>query len=196
MGLTVLFGGTFNPFHIGHYQMLKCLCDLDYVDEVLVMPDKIPPHKVCDFLACDEDRIAMCKLAAVDFFKAEVTTVEFELEGKSYTYNTIKELKKRFPDNRFAMACGADMIASLDRWYNWQELLKELDFIAFNRNNDDEFNYQVERMRKLGANIKVIDAEITSVSSSQLREDIKAGVKNGLLPEKIAEYIFKKGLYA
>lgn len=194
MGVTILFGGTFNPFHIGHYEMLESLCALPYAEEVYIMPDRIPPHKICDFLAPDEDRIAMCQIAAQDFTKAKVLTIEFELEGKSYTYNTIQELKKRYPQKRFAMACGADMIATLDKWYRWQELIGEISFLAFNRGGDATFEKQVERMRLLGAEITVIDDVITEISSTQLRKMIKSNI-NGLIPVKIAEYIFKKGLY-
>ncbi|MBE6728023.1 MAG: nicotinate (nicotinamide) nucleotide adenylyltransferase [Ruminococcaceae bacterium] len=195
MGFTVLFGGTFNPFHIGHYQMLNALCGRNDIDEVFVMPDRIPPHKECDFLADDIDRINMCSLAAEDFDKASVCTVEFELQGKSYTYNTVLELKKRYPEKRFAMACGADMIATLDKWYRWEELLKEISFFAFNRSSDTEFKNQVCRMRKLGADITVVDSDITHVSSTMLRKTIRADKFSGLMPKKIAEYIFEKGLY-
>ena len=64
MGLTAIFGGTFNPPHIGHYQMLKALDNRPEIEEIWLMPDKIPPHKVCDFLADDRDRIEMCRIIA------------------------------------------------------------------------------------------------------------------------------------
>ena len=64
MGFTALFGGTFNPPHIGHYKMLRALDSRRDIDEVWLMPDRIPPHKVCDFLASDKDRINMCRIMA------------------------------------------------------------------------------------------------------------------------------------
>ena len=73
MSLTAVFGGTFNPLHIGHYQMLSVLEKNDKIDEILILPDKIPPHKVCDFLADDADRIEMCRLVCEDFSKAKVS---------------------------------------------------------------------------------------------------------------------------
>ena len=70
MKTIAVFGGTFNPFHIGHYEMLKAICELDYIGTVLVMPDKIPPHKDMDFCVSDDDRIEMCRLVCEDFVGA------------------------------------------------------------------------------------------------------------------------------
>ena len=96
MAVIAVFGGTFNPFHIGHYEMLKSVCELTFIDKVFLTPDRIPPHKKCDFLASDEDRIEMCRIAAKDFSKCELCLIEFEREGKSYTYDTVCDLKQKF----------------------------------------------------------------------------------------------------
>ena len=94
MGFTALFGGTFNPFHNGHYEMLKALQNDSNIDEIWLMPDRIPPHKDCDYLPSDSDRISMCELVAKEFSKASVSTVEFEREGRSYSYDTVVEIHK------------------------------------------------------------------------------------------------------
>ena len=96
MANIAVFGGTFNPFHIGHYQMLEYVCGLKFIDRVLLMPDKIPPHKTCDFLASDADRIEMCRLVCEDFDKAELCLIEFEREGKSYTLKQLNCYSKNF----------------------------------------------------------------------------------------------------
>ena len=94
MSFTAIFGGTFNPFHNGHYEMLKALNACDKVSKIFIMPDKIPPHKSADELASDIDRLNMCKLVAEDFNKAEICDIEFKREGKSYTYDTVKLLQE------------------------------------------------------------------------------------------------------
>ncbi len=195
MGYTALFGGTFNPLHIGHYEMLEALCEREDISEVWLMPDRIPPHKTCDFLASDADRIQMCRIAAEDFPKARVSEIEFERDEKSYSYDTVMLLKARYPDKRFVFACGADMIATLDSWYRASELILEIPFIAFNRAEDENFLFHIERMKSLGAQIEVIEREIPAVSSTELRLDIKKGEKSSLIPQKIAEYIFERNLY-
>ncbi len=188
---TVIFGGTFNPFHIGHYEMLSALCSAPFVKKVLVMPDSIPPHKVCDFMPSDEDRIEMCRIACADFDKAELCLVEFEREGKSYTVDTVNRLYELYPNEKFAIACGGDMVAILDRWYDHETLFKLSSFVAIRREGLANFEQDVEKMRSKGADIIVLDAKITEISSSILRKSMDTA----MLPEKIAEYITEKGVY-
>lgn len=192
---TVFFGGTFNPFHIGHLKIVEAFNDLADVEKVYIMPDRIPPHKSSEFLVSDADRIEMCRLAAEDFEKAELSLIEFEREGKSYTYDTVVELKKRYPEKCFYMACGGDMIASLDRWYRWDELIKEIGFYAFRREGENGFFEAVERLRSLGAEIIVVDSFVPEVSSTEIRALIKQGVNTELLPPRILEYIKARELY-
>ena len=188
---TAIFGGTFNPFHNGHYQMLQYVCELDFIDKVLVIPDKIPPHKKYDFLASNIDRIEMCRLVCEDFCKAELCLIEFERDGKSYTYDTLKLLKTKYTYNQFFTIIGGDMLATLDTWYNWQQLIKDTAFIAFNRDDLDDFESNINRMKNLGAEIIIANKTVISVSSTELRNNLN----QDLLPEKVYNYIKSKGIY-
>ena len=123
MGFTALFGGTFNPPHIGHYEMLRALDYRRDIDEVWLMPDRIPPHKVCDFLASDKDRINMCRIMAEDFKKVKLCLIEFERTGKSYSIDTVRLLKQKYKERDFIFVCGGDMLISFDKWYKYEELL-------------------------------------------------------------------------
>ncbi len=191
MANIAIFGGTFNPFHIGHYEMLKCVCSLDFVDKVFVMPDKIPPHKECDYIADDIHRQNMCRLVCDDFNKAELCLVEFERDGKSYTFDTVKLLRQKYPNDNFFVVIGGDMLSTLDTWYNWQELIMIASFIAFKRVGLSDFDKANERLTFHGADIIVIDKKITDISSTKLRKKIN---KN-LLPQKVYDYIIEKGIY-
>ncbi|MDD6479394.1 MAG: nicotinate (nicotinamide) nucleotide adenylyltransferase [Oscillospiraceae bacterium] len=195
MTVTAIFGGTFNPFHIGHYEMLSAINNLDFVDKILLMPDKIPPHKSCPFLADDKDRIEMCRLAAEDFSKAELCLTEFEREGKSYTFDTVLRLKEIYKDTKLSFVCGADMITSFKTWYRWEELAEMVDLLAFSRKGVQGFNEAVEDLRKSGANITVIPDVITEVSSTELRDAISSKKAEKLIPHKIYSYIKEKGIY-
>lgn len=189
---AAIFGGTFNPFHIGHYEMLKALCNDPLFDIVYVMPDKIPPHKICDFLASDEDRINMCRLACEDFAKSHLLLTEFERKEKSYTSDTVEILKSEFPNTEFYITVGSDMLETLDTWHDYKKLFSNASFVAFRRGNDYErFNKNVLKMRAKGAIIKVMNEEITEISSSQLRNSLSPE----FIPEKIYDYIKKKGIY-
>ncbi len=193
MSLTAIFGGTFNPFHNGHYEMLSALNKSDKVSEILIMPDKIPPHKSADSLVGDNDRFNMCKIAADDFSKAEVCDIEFKRQGKSYTYDTIKLLQDHYPDKNFAFVCGGDMLVYFDKWYKYDELMKMLPFIVFSRNStkNSEFTECVERFRKMGMQIILMDDEIPDISSTDFRNSLA----KELLPAKIFDYIKERGLY-
>lgn len=193
MGLTAIFGGTFNPFHIGHYEMLKVLQNDNNVEEIWIMPDKIPPHKTCDFLASDKDRIEMCEIVANDFSKAKLCLVEFEREGKSYTYDTVKYLFKKYPQKEFSFVLGGDMLVSFEKWYRFDELMKMLPFIAFKRTdtNNIEFLNCAEKFEKMGMNITVKEDLIPNVSSTDFR---KSNLRE-LLPEKVYSFIKERGIY-
>ncbi len=191
MANFAIFGGTFNPFHIAHYEMLAALCKLDFIDEVLVTPDNIPPHKKCDFLASNEQRIKMCSLACEDFSKARLNLIEFERDGKSYTYDTVLALKNHFPNDEFFVVCGGDMIMTLDSWYNFSKLKHEVQFIAFNREGYAGFDEKLEALKNLGVKILLLQDKITDVSSTALRNHLD----KSLIPSKIYEYIVSEGIY-
>lgn len=195
MAFTAIFGGTFNPFHIGHYEMLNELQNDGRIEKIFVMPDRLPPHKTCEYLADGEDRIEMCRIAASDFSKAELCLIEFEREGRSYSYDTVIRLKQIYPDKRFTFVCGGDMIVTLDKWYNYRELIKEIPFVAFKRSDTDEelFEQSVERFRQEGADITVFDRQITAVSSTYIRSNILTA--KDLIPEKIYGFIMQRGIY-
>ena len=194
MGFVAIFGGTFNPFHIGHYEMLEALQSDDSIDEIWIMPDKIPPHKECDFLASDNDRIEMCRIVSKDFSKAKLCLIEFEREGKSYTYDTIRYLNERYSSTKFIFVCGGDMLVYFDKWYRYEDLMKLIPFIVFKRANTNisEFESCIEKFRKMGMKIDVKDEIISNVSSTQFRKDNLSEI----LPEKVYNYIKERGIYS
>ena len=195
MGYTAIFGGTFNPLHIGHYEMLSALEKDNQIDEIWLMPDRIPPHKVCDFLAHDKDRIEMCRIAAEDFKKTQLCLAEFERQGKSYTYDTVTEFLKKYPDKTFTFVCGGDMLITFDKWYRYEELMKLLPFTVFRRTDTDsaEFDRMLDKLTAKGMKITVMSEVITAVSSSYIRNNLDKS--RGLLPKKIYNYILDRGIY-
>ena len=195
MGYTAIFGGTFNPFHIGHYEMLKALEEREEIDEIFLLPDKIPPHKVSDYLASDEHRIEMCNIVANEFRKVSVCLCEFEREGKSYSYDTVVFLKNKYPEKQFIFALGGDMLVTLDKWYRAEELIKLIPFIAFKRTDTDAtlFAEKLNALKVMGASIFEAKEEIPCVNSTFIRNNIEKSQE--LLPEKIYEYIKAKGIY-
>ncbi|MGI6279886.1 MAG: nicotinate (nicotinamide) nucleotide adenylyltransferase [Acutalibacteraceae bacterium] len=193
--LTAIFGGTFNPFHIGHYEILKALNKDSQIEKILLMPDRLPPHKSCEFLADDRTRIEMCRIAAKDFSKCELCLIEFEREGKSYTYDTVKQLKKRYPDTEFAFVMGGDMLIFFDKWHNYMELMTELSFIVFRRADIDETEFlnSINRYANMGMKIILKNEVIPAVSSTELRRSFSSA--KSLIPPEIYDYLKKRGVY-
>lgn len=195
MGYTALFGGTFNPPHIGHLRMLEALEKREEIDEIWLMPDRIPPHKVCDFLASDEDRINMCRLLISPLEKTKLCLAEFERTGKSYSYDTVTLLKQKYPGRNFTFVCGGDMLISFDKWYKYEELLKAVPFTVFRRTETDKdgFDSAVLKYGEMGMKITVCDDDVPAVSSSYIRNNIEKS--RDLLPERVYEYIVDGRIY-
>ncbi len=195
MALTAIFGGTFNPFHIGHYEMLTALQNDEQIEKIFVMPDRIPPHKVCDFMADDKFRTEMCRIVCEDFSKAELCLIEFEREGKSYSYDTVIDLKQRYKDKDFVFVCGGDMLVTFQQWYKYEELMKEIPFIAFRRSDIDNslFDSYVKSLSEKGMRITVMKEIIPAVSSTEIRTDWSCAKE--LLPQKVFDFLNERGVY-
>ena len=193
MPKTAIFGGTFNPFHIGHYEILKILNNEPDIDKILLLPDKIPPHKECDYMAGDSDRIEMCELIAGDFSKASVCLVEFERKGKSYTYDTVVELKRKFPQKDFIFVCGGDMFVYFPKWYRYEDLMQLLPFYVFSRvgTEREEFENCVKDFSTKGMRLIFNNTKISNISSTEFRNTKQAE----LLPQKVYDYIKERGIY-
>ncbi|MBQ9965436.1 MAG: nicotinate (nicotinamide) nucleotide adenylyltransferase [Clostridia bacterium] len=195
MGYTAIFGGTFNPFHIGHYEMLKALEADENIDEIFLLPDKIPPHKTSDYLVNDKHRIEMCNIVAADFKKVSVCLCEFEREEKSYSYDTVVFLKEKYPQKQFIFAIGGDMLVTLDTWYKADELVKLIPFIAFMRADTDAtlFSNKIASLKLMGANIFKAREQIPCVSSTFIRNNIEKAQE--FLPKKVYDYIKSEAIY-
>lgn len=194
----VIFGGTFNPIHLGHIEIITNVAALPDVEQVLVMPAKFPPHKICADLACDADRLEMCKIATRSCDKTVVSDIELLRRGKSYTIDTVKHIKNKDPKSNYALVIGGDMLVSFHKWYRYEELLKIVEIIAVRRVgvDDDEFDSAVINLINLGGNITVMKNYIIGISSTEIKEKItdkKYILK--YLDKGVYDYILTNGLY-
>ena len=197
MGVTLFFGGTFNPPHIAHRKMLETVASHIEIERVLVAPTNIPPHKeVPGMFAKKEQRLHMCRLLCDGVQKAQVSDIEFRREGKSYSFYTLSELKEEY--GSVAMLIGGDMVTSFTTWFNYKELLKIADFYAVRRKgvDNDEFDKCIENLRLEGGAFKVIEVDFPEVSSTEIRDAVSSGQNaERLIPKNILEYITNNGLY-
>lgn len=194
MSNIAVFGGTFNPIHNEHIKLIKHLSSLEFIDKVLVIPTHIPPHKTVGYLAGDEDRLAMCRLAVMELERVEVSDFEIKRQGKSYTFYTVEALKESYPHDNFFVVCGGDMAITLDTWHRFDELKKICTFLVVDRPGTDKFELReyISSLIKEGAKIEYTLCDTEDVSSTAIRKNI-SGSKD--IPPKVAEYIKEKGLY-
>lgn len=189
-----IYGGTFNPIHNGHLHLIRAACAQLSFDRLLVVPANIPPHKAATDLASNRDRLEMARLATAGMPGVWVSDIELRARGKSYTVLTLERLRALFPECRFTLLMGADMLESFDRWHRWQDILKLADIAAFARNEGEES--LLERKAALIGRARVVRVEPLPLSSTLVREKVRRGEDiSGLVPEPVAAYIYEKGLY-
>ena len=187
-----VFGGTFNPPHNGHIRLAKAAADELKLDKLLVIPSCIPPHKIAAKLADGQERLEMCRLAFGCDPRFEVSPMELERGSRSYTVETLRELKALYPDSELYFIVGSDMLESFDKWYLWQEILSLSVLCAASR--EEGYSPDLSRFGKLAERIKIITLDPLEVSSTQIRNS--AGeVSPELLDPKVAAYIREHGLY-
>ncbi len=198
MKKIIIFGGTFNPVHKGHRQILDALSCLEDIEKVYIIPTKIPPHKETDFLADEQQRLYMCKLLASHYNGVEVCDIELQRAGKSYTVDTLKAFKERFPECSLYITIGGDSVVSFTKWRNFKEILDIAGLICFSRGDvsSQEYTSALSELKSLGANITVLTDPIDTISSTQIRNALKSSDKvEQYLDSDIYNYIIEKQIY-
>ena len=194
-----LFQGTFNPIHNAHIQVCDFAKNSFAFDKILVIPAARPPHK--DF---DEGyslhRLEMAKLAVKGREYLEVSDIEFQREGLSYTYLTIKELYLKYKiDGKISFIIGTDAFKNIETWYESDKLKELLNFILFVREDDDSLKADekcLQRLREKGYNYTVMKMPFVDISSTEIRHNVSNSLPiKKLVPKEVGKYIEKYGLY-
>lgn len=182
-----LFGGSFNPPHLGHLIMADQVLTQLGLDKVYFMPSHFPPHKEGKVTLEASHRVKMTQLAIQDHMGFGLETIELERMEKSYTYETIKLLKDRYPQREYYFILGGDMVEDLPNWYQIDRLVQEVKFVAVARPG-----YQTQSPYPL----LWVESPLIPLSSTQIRQ--KAGFHQSIrymVPEQVEAYIFQEGLY-
>lgn len=200
-----IYGGTFNPPHIGHLVAAKAVFDLLHLDRLLLIPAGLPPHKELPVGSpTPEQRLEMTRLAGDQLgLGDQVQTLDMELHrvGKSYTSDTLAELKKQYPDDELWLLMGTDMFLTLQAWHQPEEILRLAGIAAFGRTEADTeelFAVQRDYLKATypDANIFTLTIPgVVDISSTQLRERLKKGEGSELLAPAVYGYILRENLY-
>ena len=194
-----IYGGSFNPPHIGHVSAARQAMALLRLDRLFLIPAGNPPHKALPlYSAAPEDRLAMAKLAAGLIPGAEALDLELRREGASYTYLTVADLRRDYPDAELVFLMGTDMFLSFHTWREPEKILRDATLGVLYRGDRNERSAIEEQKRKLeaiGARVEVCHNDVTVASSTDLRRMLVLGCAKPLLPEPVADYIAQKNLY-
>ena len=198
MAKIAIYGGTFNPVHIGHTNLLDNFMNKLDFDKVIVIPTNIPPHKEVHITADSQTRIEMCKVAfCCD--KVVVSDIELKRDAKSYSYDTVCALKESYPNDDLFFLMGSDMFLYLEKWYRYDDLKKLVTFCAASRNQEDRrlLEQHAARLEENGAKTVVVDIDVIDISSAQIREKLMFGEScDHLLPEGVEKIVREKNLYS
>jgi nicotinate-nucleotide adenylyltransferase len=191
-----LLGGTFNPPHIAHLVCAtQAIADLE-LDRVLLVPVHEPPHKAAESDPGVEHRVELCRRAVAGDERLAVSLVDAEVPGPSYTVDTLSRLHDRCPGDQLTFIVGGDMAYSLPNWREPEAILELAELGVAEREGVRRADI-AERLSDLGTeNVRFFDMPRLDISSSQIRRMVAAGRPiRYLVPDAVAEYIDREGLY-
>ena len=194
-----IYGGTFSPVHNGHVAAAKAFMEQMWLDILYVIPTGVTPHKDMKGDATAADRLEMCRLAFEGVEGVIVSDLEMRREGKSYTVDTLRELYD--PDGRLFLLMGTDMLLTLDKWREPEEIFRLCYPVYIRREEDDGLDGAiVEKIKsyqeKYGKVVRRIMAPPILISSTDVRAAVAEGFPiEGAVPPAVARYIHEHGLY-
>ena len=194
-----IYGGTFNPIHTGHLQAAQQALTQLKLDKILLIPDRIAPHKeIPAGSPTPQQRLDMLRIAAQNRPGLEVSDMELRREGVSYTYQTVLQLKQQYPDAQLVLLMGTDMFLSFHTWRNPEVILENASLGVFCRGDKNEkmaIEARKAEMETQGARIELVDNEVIAISSTQLRRLLAFRCAGAFLPEGVLDYIREHRLY-
>ena len=194
-----IYGGTFSPVHNGHVAAAKAFMEQMWLDILYIIPTGVTPHKTMKGDATAADRLEMCRLAFEGMEGVIVSDLEMRREGKSYTVDTLRELYD--PDGRLFLLMGTDMLLTLDKWREPEEIFRLCYPVYIRREEDGALDAAiVEKIKtyqeKYGKVVRRIVAPAIEISSTDVRAAVAEGFPiEGAVPSSVAAYIRDRGLY-
>lgn len=192
-----VFGGSFHPIHNGHLALARHALDALALDRVLFVVDRIPPHKMLADGATDAQRVEMLRLATRDVPQFAVETMELSREGKSYSVDTLRELKQRMPDAELFFLMGTDMLLSFATWREPETISKLCTLVCTVRQGQSGGEAEAaEALKERFGTRVILLTEVSPLSSTEVRNRIRdARPITGLVPGAVEHYIYLNGCY-
>lgn len=196
---TALYGGSFNPPHLGHVHAAEAVLHTLRPDRFLVIPDHLPPHK--EFESGSPPpwaRLEMCRIAFRKFPEIEVTDLELRREGRSFTAETVAQLDGENAEQELVLVIGADMLFSFRQWFRYQYLLDRCTLAVLSRESGESeaLRQEAQKLREEErARIVLIPAEPFPASSTEIRAALRRGECPAALDEEVYRWIRENRYY-
>lgn len=186
-----LMGGSYNPVHIGHMMVADYVRQVADIDEVLMCVSPLNPLKIgSSDLATESDRMAMLQIACTNLSGISPCDIELTMPRPSYTIDTLKALRKRYPDAKISLIIGSDNWLVFDKWRASHEIIEQFGVIVYPRPG-----YEIETGEQ-PENVTIVEAPTVDLSSTFLREKLKQGLDMSVfLPSGVLNYIKREKLY-
>lgn len=196
---TAIYGGSFNPPHLGHVRAAAAVMEKLGPDRLLIIPTNIPPHKeMAQGSPSPEQRMELCRLAFGDIPGAELSDMEIKREGRSYSADTVSILRQKYPGDQLYLVMGSDMFLSFCQWYKFQYLLDNCVLTVLSREEDDREElecFKTELEEKYGAKVLLLSHEPLPMCSEEVRERLRLGLGSDMLPEAVYAEIIRRRYY-
>ncbi len=184
-----LYFGSFNPIHIGHLIIANHILNKTGLKKVWFIISPQNPFKQKSSLLNEYDRLHLARLSVESDNRIVVSDIEFNLPRPSYTIDTLTYLKEKYPDNEFSIIMGSDSFRNLDKWKNYEKIIKDYLIHVYKREGF-EINNRIQ------ANIILLEAPILQISATHVRQNIKEGKSiRYLVPENVREEIESRKFY-
>jgi len=192
-----LFGGTFDPIHIGHMILMENVINNLDLDKIYVLPNSNPPHKLENKKTALNLRLKMVNETIKDNPKLEINDYDYRDNEIHYTFNTINYFKKSYPNDEFFFIMGEDSFLDIEKWKNYKEILNE-NLIIFKRYSNKNFSLisKINQVRKYNKNIYLIDNIALDISSTLIRNLVKENKSiRYLVNDEVINIIKEEKLY-
>ncbi len=192
-----IYGGTFSPVHVGHVEGAKYARERLELDTILMIPTSISPHKeLPPGTPTPQQRLTMLQLALQGEEGIQVSDLELVRGGVSYTWQTLTALRQQYPRDDFFLIMGDDMFLSIDTWKEPHIIYQEATLAVLCRGGDwEKAKEKAATMTEQGVRVQLLENPVTEISSTQLRRLLAFRCAEDYLPEGVADYIRKCGLY-
>ena len=194
-----IYGGTFNPPHVGHVRGVQYALSALNLDEVLVIPAcESPEQKVAKISISPQQRLDMLHLAMGKSPGVRILDMELRRGGISYTADTLQQIREQYPEEELVLLLGADKFLTITDWYRGEEILQNASLAVISRGKypkAQEIQAQKEKVESRGGKVTLLDNPITEISSTDIRRLLVFGCAEEFVPPKVLAYILNNGLY-